>query len=235
MLDFYKAQETLTALEWVLRALVGFLFLLVVAKMLGQRSISQLRLLDFIIALTLGNIIAHPLSDEHLGLEGSMITTIVLTVLYVAATWLSLKWSPFKRYLDPHPIVLIKNGEIQFDNLSKARISSDYLFSELRKSNVDDITHVSYAAWEPGGLISIFKNPPYEPITPRHLKLETSPFNLHRPIIIDGVIEKPLLEEIGRDKVWLETEIAARNKTISEIKLATVDIHQKIKVHSSRP
>ncbi|MFF6015923.1 hypothetical protein [Lysinibacillus fusiformis] len=31
---------------------------------MGQRSISQLRLLDFAMAITLGNIIAHPLSDE---------------------------------------------------------------------------------------------------------------------------------------------------------------------------
>ncbi|WP_397330376.1 hypothetical protein [Paenibacillus lautus] len=60
---------------------------------MGQRSISQLRFLDFIIALTLGNILAHPLSDEKLGLKGSMITTVVLVVLYIAATWLSLKFA----------------------------------------------------------------------------------------------------------------------------------------------
>lgn len=93
--------------NWILRGTVSFVFLLLVTKIMGQRSISQLRFLDFIIALTLGNIIAHPLSDEGLGLKGSMITTIVLIVLYVSATWLSLKWPFFKRYLDPSPITLI--------------------------------------------------------------------------------------------------------------------------------
>lgn len=117
---------------------------------MGQRSISQLRFLDFIVALILGNIIAHPLSDEELGLEGSMITTIVIIVLYVAATWLSLKWPFIKRYIDPPPITLVKNGLIQFHNLSKARISVDYLFSELRKEKVEDIQKVSLALWEPG-------------------------------------------------------------------------------------
>jgi len=72
-MDFLQGQETLTIMEWALRAIIAFFFLVIVAKVLGQRSISQLRLLDFVIALVIGNIIAHPLSDEELGLEGSMI------------------------------------------------------------------------------------------------------------------------------------------------------------------
>ncbi|WP_369819881.1 hypothetical protein [Terribacillus sp. 7520-G] len=57
-MDFFHSQETLTSVEWTLRAVVSFIFLLIVAKVLGQRSISQLRLLDFVIALVVGNIIA---------------------------------------------------------------------------------------------------------------------------------------------------------------------------------
>ena len=80
-MDFLQGQETLTTIEWILRAIIAFFFLLTVAKLLGQRTISQLRLLDFVMTLVIGNIIAHPLSDEHLGLKGSMITTTVLVVL----------------------------------------------------------------------------------------------------------------------------------------------------------
>ena len=69
MLDFFQSQETLTAMDWILGATVAYFFLLVVAKVLGQRTLSQLRLLDFVIALVIGNIIAHPLSHEGLGLE----------------------------------------------------------------------------------------------------------------------------------------------------------------------
>jgi len=86
-MDFLQGQETLTIMEWALRATIAFFFLVIVAKVLGQRSISQLRLLDFVIALVIGNIIAHPLSDENLGLEGSVISTIVLVVLYIAGVF----------------------------------------------------------------------------------------------------------------------------------------------------
>lgn len=230
-LDFFQSQESLTTMEWILRGIVSFVFLLLAAKVMGQRSISQLRFLDFIMALTLGNIIAHPLSDEELGLKGSMITTIVLVVLYIIATWLSLKWPFFKHYLDPSPITLVKNGLIQFHNLSKARISIDFLFSELRKEKAEDIQKVALAVWEPGGTISVFMDTPYQPVTPADLKLETKPFTISRPIIIDGKVDMSLLQEIGKDLDWLHSKIAPAHTNIHDVILATVE-NENVRVFS---
>lgn len=229
-LDFFESQPSLTNMEWVLRGIVSFVFLLLVSKAMGQRSISQLRFLDFIIALTLGNIIAHPLSDEELELKGSMITTVVLIVLYVAATWLGLKWPLFKRFLDPSPLTLVQNGNIRFRNLSKARISVEFLFSELRKEKAEDIQKVSLAVWEPGGTISVFKDTPYQPVTPADMKVQTQPFEITRPIVVDGKIDLSLLREIGKDVPWLQTQIASFHVPLSQIKLATVTGDNKIRV-----
>lgn len=55
-MDFLYSQETLTTFDWILRAIIAFSFLLIIAKLLGQRSISQLRLLDFVITLVIGYI-----------------------------------------------------------------------------------------------------------------------------------------------------------------------------------
>lgn len=68
---------------------------------MGQRSISQLRLLDFIMAISIGNIIAHPLSDQHLSMKGAMVTISALVILYLILIVLSLKWSPFTKFIDP--------------------------------------------------------------------------------------------------------------------------------------
>ncbi|QGQ99786.1 DUF421 domain-containing protein [Paenibacillus psychroresistens] len=232
-MDFLKSQHSLTSLEWILRGIVGFIFLLLAAKLMGQRSISQLRFLDFIIALTLGNIIAHPLSDAELGLKGSVITTLVLILLYIASTWLSLKWSLFKRYLDPPPLNLITNGQIQFSNLSKARISIEFLFSELRKEKVDDIQKVSLAIWEPGGTISIFMDTQFQPLTPADMKLATQPFTLIKPIIVEGKIDMSLLKEMDKDYTWLEKKIAPSNMEIRDVVLATIDDNENVQVYSN--
>ncbi|GMB08353.1 hypothetical protein B1no1_10630 [Thermolongibacillus altinsuensis] len=155
-MDFFHGQESLTAIQWILRAIVAFFFLLFAAKIMGQRSISQLRLLDFMMALLLGNIIAHPLSDEQLGLKGSMTTMAVLVSLYTVGVFLSLKWGKFRNWLEPSPFPIIKSGQIVYKNLAKARVSIDFLLSELRKEKIEDVQKIALALWEPDGTISFF-------------------------------------------------------------------------------
>lgn len=232
-MDFFESQESLTMIDWILRSLFSFFYLLVITKLMGQRSISQLRFLDFVIALILGNILAHPLSDEKLGLKGSLITTAVLIGLYVTVTLLSLKWPLLKRYLDPPPIDLIRNGQIQFRNLSIARISIDYLFSELRKEKVEDVQKVVRAIWEPGGTISIFLDTQYQPLTPSDMKIETPPFNLNRPIIYEGKIDMRLLQEMGKDLVWLKDKIGPNYRDFHEVSLATIDEKKNVRVYTN--
>jgi uncharacterized membrane protein YcaP (DUF421 family) len=230
-MDFFSAQETLTSVQWGLRALVGFAFLLLVAKLMGQRSISQLRFFDFVITWVLGNIIAHPLSDEGLGLKGSMITMSVLVILYVSGTFISLKWSPLRKLFDPAPIPLIENGQIHYKNLFKARISVDYLLSELRKEKTEALDKVALALWEPGGAISIFLDPKYQPVTPTDLNLTTEPFYLPKTVIKEKNIVFEELKSTGKEEQWLLKELKnTYNVELKNVLLATIDGNEKLKV-----
>ena len=230
-MSFFIGQESLTIVQWILRAIVAFLFLLFAAKIMGQRSISQLRLLDFTMAILIGNIIAHPLSDEQLGLTGSMITIIVLVILYVLFLFLGLKWKGLKRFLEPDPYPLVRNGKIIYKGLMKARISLDHLLTELRKDKVDDVEKVSLALWEPGGSLSIFLKSDYKTITPSDMHLSTESFSYPMPIIKDGKIDFHLLRQIGKNENWLKERIDMLfTVNITEILLATIDDNNNLKI-----
>lgn len=231
VLEFFSEQESLNFLQWVLRAIVAFFFLLVVAKIMGQRSISQLRLIDFMMAILIGNIIAHPLSDEQLGLSGSMITMSVLVILYTIGVYLSIKWKTLRKFLEPTPFPLIKNGQILYKGLLKARISLDILLSELRKQKVDDIDKVSLALWEPGGSLSVFLLSQYNTVTPNDMQLVVKPFLFPMPIIKEGQIDVETLNQLGKEEDWLEKRIYSLFAVdIKEILLATIDSNDEVKI-----
>lgn len=230
-LDFFHGQETLTTVEWVLRAIVAYVFLLIIAKVMGQRSISQLRLLDFVIALVIGNIIAHPLSDEGLGLKGSMITMVVLVILYIGSVFSIIKWPAIRKLVNAPPILLIKEGEISYTGLKKARITIDVLLEELRKGKIADVKHVAFALWEPDGKISSFLDPKYEPITPSTYNLKTEPFDLPKTIIKEGKIELIVLQQIKKDEGWLLNALRSSHQTeVSNVLLATIDRNNSLNV-----
>ena len=232
VLDFFYSQESLTAIQWILRAVISFFFLLIVTKIMGQRSLSQLRLLDFIMALSIGNIIAHPLSDQHLGMKGSMITIGVLVILYLILVFLSLKWLKFTKFVDPSPFPLIKNGEILYKGLTKARIPIDVLLTELRKKQIHDIQQVALALWESDGTISFFLESQYQTLTPKDMKLMTKSFSLPITIIKDGKVDFEELKQTGKNEDWLKNQIrTVHGLDIKNILLATMDDENgKIKV-----
>ncbi|CAM3985222.1 DUF421 domain-containing protein [Lederbergia lenta] len=230
-MDFFHSQESLTAMQWILRAVVAYFFMLITAKLMGQRSISQLRLLDFVIALIIGNIIAHPLSDEGLGLKGSMITMSVLVVLYTSSVIVSLKSEKLRNFFDSSPLPLIKNGKILYKNLGKARITLDDLMAELRKASVEDIQKVALALWESGGTLSFFLKPQYQPVTPLDLNFPPKSFVFPRTIIKERKIDVSLLHAMGREENWLKLKIKSTyNADIHNILLATIDETEHITI-----
>lgn len=230
-MEFLQSQETLTTLQWILRAVVAFFFLMIVAKALGQRSISQLRLIDFVIALVIGNVIAHPLSDENLGMKGSITTTITLVVLYIGGVFMLLRWPGFRRLLNSKPVLLVKDGEILYKGLKKARISIDILLEELREGKVKDIDTVALAFWEADGKISFFLDPKYELVTNSALQIDTTPFDYPRVIIKEGIINLKELKQLNKDEDWVVSNVKNIYHTeVKNVLLATLDKKCTMKV-----
>jgi len=230
-MDFFHGQDTLTAIQWMLRGVIAFFFLLFATKLMGERSISQLRLIDFTIALIIGNILAHPLSDEKLGMKGSLITTTVLIILYISSVYATLKWGNLRKLVEPEPYPLIKHGELIYPNLTKARITIDHLLSELRKEKIEDIEKVTLALWEPDGTISFFLSPQYQALTPRDMQFVTNPFFYPTVVIKEGRISLKSLDIIGKDIEWLQNKMTLYNVQTSDILLATVDGNDNLKIY----
>ncbi len=230
-MDFFHGQESLTTVQWILRAIISYFFLLFATKLMGRRSIAQLRLLDFIMALILGNILAHPLSDEQLGMKGSLITTAVLVVLYTIGVQFSLKSVLFRKWIEPSPFPLIKNGEIMYKELGKARITLDHLLSEARKEKIEEVDKIALALWETDGTISFFLSPQLQPLTPEDMQLIKTSFSIPRIIIKEGKVDFDELQQSGKDTTWMKNKLVIINVDVHDVLLATIDNNDNFKVY----
>ncbi|WP_042464113.1 DUF421 domain-containing protein [Neobacillus dielmonensis] len=230
-MNFISSQESLTVIQWVLRAVVGFVFLIVIARILGQRAISQLRLIDFVIALVIGDVIAHPLSNEEHSFKGALITTCVLVLLYLIGIYLVLKFPSFRKLITPPAITVVKEGRILYHGLKKARISLDVLLEQLREQKADDVKKVALAIFEADGKISVFLDPKYEPVTPADCQIETQPFNLPRTIIKEGKINTEELYQSQKTREWVISTLQNQYQAeVHNVLLATLDNRDNLKV-----
>lgn len=230
-MDFFYSQETLTTMQWILRSVVTYGFLIIIVKAMGRRSISQLNFLDFAIAIVIGNIIAHPLSDEKLGLKGSMTTMTALVILYIVSVFLTIKSVRIRKFVSPDPLPLVRNGQFLYKYLKKARLSVDYILSEARKEKIDDLKKVSLALWEPDGTISFFVSPSNQTVTRGDLNIITDPFDFPITVVKEGNIDKSVLKQIDKDESWLISALKTNhNVDLHDVLLATMDKNNVLKI-----
>ncbi|MNJ56126.1 hypothetical protein D3C77_516560 [compost metagenome] len=63
------------------------------------------------------------------------------------------------------------------------------------------------------------------------MKLETQPFTITRPIIIEGKMDMSLLQEMGKDPGWLHAKIAPTNANVRDVILATITGSENLRVY----
>jgi uncharacterized membrane protein YcaP (DUF421 family) len=62
-----------------------------------------------------------------------------------------------RRILQPKPLLLIKNGQMQRQNMRKELITTEDLMAELRENGVEEVSQVKEARIEEDGHISVIK------------------------------------------------------------------------------
>lgn len=222
-MNFWAGQVELTVLQWGLRATVIFLWLLFIAKLMGQREIGRLTLFDFVIAISIGSIAATPAANAETGLKGPLSSIAVLGGLNILIAWLALHAPVFRRIVQEEPVVLVKDGKILDHVLFRTRMNLDDLLSALRIQKFPSLADVAYAILEPNGMVSVIPRSHARPLTPRDLQLTTAAEGMPVILVEDGNIIADNMAEKGISRKWLEGELAKRGIDSSQVFIAMLD------------
>lgn len=205
-------------LEVILRTIGGFLIFMVIARMLGKQTISQMTLHDFIAAICLGGIIANLTFNLKIEYKHILIAFLIFGGIAYLSSIVSRKSRKARKWLSGQPTVLIEESKILEENMKKINYTLDYLNQALREKDIFDIEEVEYAILEIDGHISVLKKPPYRNVTKKDMGILTANMSAFPiELIMDGkIIEKNLVEN-GLTKDWLSKEIQKKGLTLSDV------------------
>lgn len=206
-MPFWKSQGSLTVLQWVLRAVVMFSWILLVTKLMGQREIGHLNAFDFIVAFTLGGTAAGVLNNSKNGLIGAMTTIATLAVLNIFISYISLKNAKIRRIFQDEPIVIVQNGRIIDRMMRRARYNLDDLLQELRLKNIANLHDVEFAIIESNGQLSVILKSQTRPIQPKDMGIATNYEGMATILIEDGKVVEDNLKRSNLDILWLSNEL----------------------------
>ncbi len=187
------------------RSIFFYLLITIVYRIMGKREIGELSILDFIVSIFIAEMAAISIENYDANILVSLIPISILVILQIVFSLLSLKSEKARNIVDGEPSVMINRGKVNFQEMKKQRYNLDDLLTQLREKSIKSIEEVDYAILETSGKLSIFKR-------------EDDPSRSYPlPVIMDGRIEEEVLNQIKKDRNWLEKELQKENISLENI------------------
>ncbi|UOQ43879.1 DUF421 domain-containing protein [Halobacillus salinarum] len=140
-------------MPYFLKGILFYVFTLLLLRLGGKRTISNLTPGEVVVMIALGSLMVHPLKSHNIWITlfgGSIIIAGVLTVS-IAEVHI-----PFlKKFIQGEPVVVIESGRILHQNLKKLKMTEEELRMQLRIHNVAYVEDVKTATFEVSGKLGV--------------------------------------------------------------------------------
>lgn len=142
-------------LDIALRSTAVYVFMLVAIRLTGKKELSQLNTTDVVLILLISNAVQNAMVGSDSSLLGGLVAAAMLFILNYILKKFLFKNKRLRDLIFDKPKVLIHDGKLDFDMLSKLDISDEELSEAMREHGVDHYRDVKLAMLEVDGNISI--------------------------------------------------------------------------------
>jgi uncharacterized membrane protein YcaP (DUF421 family) len=143
-------------MEPVLRAIGCYLLLLFIVRLSGKRGLAQVTIFDLVLLLLISQTVGQALIGNDSSLATAAIITITLVVINRANDTLAHRWADMSHVLEDAPLVLIENGVVHEDRMTRMKIRLDDILENGRlDESVERLDQIKHAILERSGAISI--------------------------------------------------------------------------------
>lgn len=196
----------------LIRSSCAFFAILILARIIGKKQISQLTFFHYVTGITFGSIAAEISAQVETPFLDGLVSLIWWAVLTIAVSYISFRSKKARVLFDDKPSIVIKNGVILNNELRKARLHTDELAMMLREQSIFSFDEVLYAVFETNGELSVLKKPLARTATKEDVSVSApSPQYLPMELVSDGQIIKQNLSDLQLTEDWLVKKLAKKN------------------------
>ena len=205
------------------RALVLYTLVLLVMRIMGKREIGQMQPFEFTIAIVIADLASTPMADTGIPFSHGIIPILGLLLAHLVISYANIKSIKAREFLCGKPSILIYRGRIDEKVLLKERFTINELQERLRGNGITNISDVEYAILETSGQVNVILKPEKQNVTIEDMKLKKEYQGISYDLVIDGVVMRDNLNQIGKDYKWLENQINKIGYRVKDALIVTID------------
>ncbi|MBU9721368.1 MULTISPECIES: DUF421 domain-containing protein [Bacillaceae] len=228
MFEFWTGAEELPIYGFLIRAVIVYVYVFLLIKILGQRSMMAVSPIDFLFGVIIGDVVGEPLADGSTELGGPLAAASLIGGLHLFLSYYALKLPRFRRVIEDEPLILVEKGKILHEEMRKAKVTVEALLMDLRIQSAIDLSEVDYAILESNGQISVIKKSKFDALTPTDMGQNPDTKGYPKVVIQDGRIIHANLRKFA-DLTWLKNTLSNYGyNDAKEVFLMTVDDTEKV-------
>lgn len=206
-----------------LRAIIIYIFVLIVMRLMGKREIGQLQPFELVISMMIADLASIPLTESGVPLFKGIISILGLLIMHLLISVINMKSVVLRGIICGKPNMLIYRGKINEKALVKERFTINELQERLRTNGVMSLGDVEYAILETSGDLSVVQKPNKRTTTPEDFNIEPEYEGIPYDLVIDTKVQHDNLKILGKNYKWLEKEVKKFGFTPEEALIVTLD------------
>ncbi len=205
------------------RAIILYIVVLIVMRLMGKREIGQLQPFELAIAIMISELASIPMTEAGIPIFNGIISILGLLSMHLIISLLNMKSIKFREVICGKPSLLVYRGKIDEDVLIKERFTINELEERIRAANITNLGDVEYAILETSGQVTVIPKPNKRNTIPEDFNIEPEYEGIPYDLVVDGVIMDENLSKIGKDRKWLEKEVKKFKITPKQALIVTFD------------
>lgn len=187
-----------------LRTVILFFVTTIVLRLMGKRQLAQLQPYEVVITLMISDLATQPMGDVELPLLGGVMAIVTLLFLHSLLSALSFRSIRLRSIICGRPSVLVRDGRICEDELSRLCFDLSDLMEGIRSQGLLGLHETGSVVLETNGALSVFPSAENRPATRGEMKMAQLYDGIPLTLILDGQLQQRPLAIAGRDAQWLK-------------------------------
>ena len=205
------------------RAIVLYILILVVMRLMGKREIGQMQPFELAISIMIADLATLPMTETGVPISNGIIPILGLLVMHLTISMLNLKSTKAREIICGKPAILIFRGKVDEKVLKKERFTINELEERLRTNNIFNIGDVEYAVLETSGQVTVIPKPNKRATTPEDFNIEPKYEGIPYDLVVDGKVMYKNLEKLGKNYVWLQKQTEKFGIRPEQALIVTID------------
>lgn len=205
------------------RAIVLYLIVLVVMRLMGKREIGQLQPFELAISIMIADLASIPMTEIGIPIFNGIVPILGLLVMHLILSLINLKSLKTREIICGKPSILIYRGKINEKELKKERFTINELEERLRGNNVVNLGDVEYAILETSGQVTVIQKPEKRNTIPEDFNIVPEYEGIPYDLVVDGKVMNKNLKAIGKNYNWLKKQVEKFDIKPEEALVVTID------------